>query len=257
MNYRNYKIDSIVGGLYTGEQKSDTLVIYGKGAPNVPDDGNLTVAPIFIQAGVDVFVPDYIGFGRSGGVFTPMNCINTFLELYTKLTSGTSALETYYGNETYLQYDRILFFGVSFAGAYIPLLPKFNPEIKELGLAYPILDQQAAGSMPPEETNEHFLTAMREHGYQYLYRGIEDSMWDEHLENKDGLSSMDNMEFTKGTKLFIGHGKNDTCINYKKSEIYFDKIKKINEQVTFHTYDGGHDSSTSIPAVKDFLDWIL
>ena len=119
------KIDKIVGILYTTGGKKKNVIIYGIGAPIPPDNGNLPDAPIILRYNADLFVPDYIGYGRSDGKFTPKNCINTFIFLFDAFSNGCTT-KNYYENKSYwLKYKRVIFIGRSFGGTYIPLLPRF------------------------------------------------------------------------------------------------------------------------------------
>lgn len=260
--FKFLKIGNIGGNLYYTKKRSDAVIIYGIGAPISPDSGNLPDAPIILDKGVEIFVPDYIGYGRSDGVFTPRNCIKTFLELYDKLTDGCVGINFYSMEKVKLKYKRVLVVGRSLGGAYVPLLPRFNKEIKEMAILCPTVDQKAQGEHKGEESNEDFLRSMKKDGYYHLYRGILSKVWEKHLENEDGLSPMDNIKYLKEAKLFIGHGKKDKCIHYSKSVKYFEKIKSKfpdrKSQFVLKLYPtGDHGSSTTNPAIKDFIDWIL
>lgn len=264
---RNYKsklirINNIAGILYRSNKPSNNLVIYGLGAPVVPDSGNLPDAPVIMKFDTDLLVPDYIGYGRSDGVFTPKNCIKTFLDLYQWITKGCTTNNFYEKIQIKMHYKRIIFIGRSLGGTYVPLLPRFNPEIAELGIIYPAVDNKSCGSIKGEESNEDFMRAMRKDGYHKLYRGILSKRWEKHLQNEDGLSPMDNIRYLKNTKLFIGHGEKDKCIHYSKSVKYYDKILKAfpekQDQFLLKLYSqGDHGQTTSHLAVKDFLEWLI
>lgn len=256
------KIGKIAGVHYTGVRKSNVIVVYGIGAPTVPDNGNLPEAEVVLEKGVDIFVPDYIGFGRSDGKFTPENCINTFILLHDAFKKGCWGLNHYDGSKVKLKYDRVIFVGRSLGGAYVPLLPKYNKEIKELGIFYPAADQSEQGKVAGEESNEDFMKGMKLDGYHHLYRGVLSKTWIEHLEDRDGLSPMDNIADLKNVKMFIAHGKKDKCINFTKSVNYFREIIKTfpdkKTQFKLKLYPkGDHGAATSKPAMRDFLDWIL
>lgn len=260
MNYQLIRINMIAGGLYRGINKSNTLIIYGLGAPVPPDNGNLPDAPIIINNGIDIFVPDYIGYGRSDGVFTPMNCIKTFLYLYKEFKKGCIGKNSYLKDRIKLKYQRIIFIGRSFGGTYIPLLPRFNSDINELAVFYPVVDSKSCGSVKGEETNKDFLKSMKYDGYYHLYRGILNNIWKDHLENKDDLSPMDNIKYLKNVKLFIGHGKKDKCVNFSKSVKYFNNISKFypnncNFKLVLYP-NGDHSDKTTKKAIVDFLKWL-
>lgn len=258
------KINDIAGIRYTTEVPSNTVVIFGIGAPLPPDNGHLNNAAHFLARGFDVFVPDYIGSGRSDGQFTPLNCIKTFTQLFENFTDGCVGVNTYEKIRKEVRYDRVVIAGRSFAGTYIPVLPRFNRDIKELAVFFPVVDSKSQGEMKEEgedETNELFLAGMKDDGYHHLYRGILDPEWIDHLENRDDLSPMDNIDHLANAKMFIGHGKKDTIVSYKKSEIYYDLLlrrfpKKERDFLLAIYHNGGHDSFTTFPGTNDFLDWL-
>lgn len=262
--FKFIKINGIAGNLYFNTKKSNesrTLVIYGIGAPKVPDDGNLPDAKAIMEFQTDLFVPDYIGFGRSDGKFTPMNCIYTFTKLYKYFIEGCIGINTYEVSRLDLKYERVIFIGKSFAGDYIPLLPRFNKGIKELAIVSAVADSKSQGSIAGEESNELFLDSINKDGYKYLYRGITDKIWISHLEDEDDLAPYDNINYLADSKFFIGHGKLDVCVHYSKSIEYYEKIIKIHKEkkdnFKLKLYSrGDHGSSTTNKACYDFLKWI-
>ncbi len=255
------QLGDIAGMYYSCGYKTDKIVVYGIGAPMLPDNGNLPDAPFILKRKIDVFVPDYIGYGRSKGIFTPKNCIKTFLDTYDSLVKGCEVGNFYSKFKKYLKYKDIYFIGRSLGGAYVPLLPKYNSEINKLAIIYPAVDQKAQGKVKGEETNQDFLESMDKDGYKYIYRGIMTKVWEKHLENEDGLSPMDNIQYLQNTRLFIGHGKKDECIHFSKSKLYFENILKMfpdrTSQFKLKLYtQGDHSPTTSNLAIQDFLDWI-
>jgi len=256
-----YKIGPLAGMYYSNGKKHKTIIVYGIGAPLVPDSGQLPDAPIIMNYNVDLFVPDYFGYGRSEGRFTPKNCIKTFTYLFEKLKQGAYGVNCYAKKKRFFQYRRIIFIGKSLGGTYIPLLPRYNQQIKELALFCPVVDSKLCGSIKGEETNALFLKSMKKDGYHHLYRGINSSVWKKHLENNDDLSPMDNIKYLKDARLFIAHGKLDSCVHYSKSVAYYNKLIRwygSGHQYKIKLYPkGAHDKTTTNFAVKDFLDWIL
>lgn len=259
--FKLLRIEKIAGVYYTTGSLSQSLVVYGIGAPIPPDNGTLPDAPVILSRNLDLFVPDYLGYGRSGGVFTPLNCIKTFLELYKAFKEGCVGVNHYESTQLELKYQRIIFVGRSFGGTYVPLLPRFNKDIRELAVFCPVVDSKSCGSIGGEESNDDFLRSMKDDGYRYLYRGILDKKWQDHLENKDDLSPMDNIQYLKRAKLFIAHGEEDKCVHFSKSVAYYQKIIKTfpdkKDSFVLKLYPrGDHGPKTTNPAARDFLRWL-
>lgn len=259
---RLLKVNDIAGMFYGQDKPSDTLVVYGIGAPLVPDSGQLPDAPEIMKFETDLFVPDYRGYGRSDGIFTPMGCIQTFLDLYQWFSEGVTATNSYLNFKVKLSYKRILFVGRSFGGTYVPLLPRFNKNIKELCLVFPAINNSVYGTLPNEESNEDFMRAMEFDGYGHLYRGILDEIWVKHLAEKDDLSPMDaqNMKHLDEAWLFIGHGTEDKGFHFSRTQNYYDKLTQVlgddENRRRFRLYKGsGHEPQTSNQVVRDFITW--
>ncbi len=249
----------ISGNLYTSGKERSTVVVWGVGAPRPPDYGNLAEAESILGYETDLFVPDYLGYARSDGRFTPMNCIRTFLRIYDSFTSGCIGRSGYSGERVKIRYGRLIFAGKSLGGSYVPLLPRFNKRISELGLFAPALDNKSSGSIAGEETNADFFDSMRYDGYHHIYRGILSKRWEEHLENKDGLSPMDNIAHLGEARIFLAHGRSDRCIHFSKSVSFYESLQRVfpdsTKRARLFLYPGDHCPSTTIPAIKDFMKW--
>lgn len=256
------RVKNITGAFYQiPGSKNRRLVIYAKGAPTVPDDGKAVDVPVILDYEVDLFIPDYLGYGRSEGAFTPEGCIQTLLNLYEYFTKGCELVSNYGKLKIQTKYKEIYFIGMSFGGAYVPLLPRFNPKIKNICLLCPVLDYKSQGKIKKEEKITDFMDAMTKDGYQHLYRGITDTIWKKHFKNNDGFSPMDNIQFLKNSKVFIGHGTEDQSIHHSKSIKYYQKLLKLfphkSENFALKIYKGGdHSSKTTHHAIKDYFSWV-
>ncbi|OGM14788.1 hypothetical protein A3A76_04655 [Candidatus Woesebacteria bacterium RIFCSPLOWO2_01_FULL_39_23] len=255
------KVSGISGIYYPCGIKTNTIMIYGIGAPNVPDNGNLPEARVVLKKRIDLFVPDYIGFGRSEGRFTPKNCIKTFLILFSGFKLGVLGVSNYANFKKEMKYQNIIIAGRSLGGAYVPILPKFNNKINKIGIVFGALDQSEQGKIKGEETNDQFLKSILLDGYKYLYKGFRESLWIKHLNDSDGLSPMDNVSYLKNCSVFIAHGKKDECIHYSKSVSFYKALtqrypgRRANYKLIIYK-NGVHDSNTASKAIKAFLDWI-
>lgn len=257
------KINGIFGNLYYVGQpgKYNSIVVFGKGAPTTPDNGNLDEAQEILNYQTDLFVPDYIGYARSDGDHTPINCVNTFLNLYENFTKGCNGSNKYLDLNIKLKYDRVIFMGRSYGGIYVPLLPRFNKLINEICIIFGSVNNAACDNFPEKETNQKFMSAMKDNGYHHLYRGILDAVWEKHLRNEDDLAPIQegNINYLENTHLFIGHGKKDRFIDYSIAEDYYLRIKNMfpsKKNLKFKLYPGDHDGDTSKKIIKDFLNWI-
>lgn len=265
---KNYQAQFIrigkISGIYYSVpgRKTNRIVVYGRGAPLPPDNGKLDDAPFILDYDVDLYVPDYIGYGRSEGEFIPTNCIKTFLFLYDALTKGVTGVCNYENSTKELKYKEIHFIGASFGGIYVPLLPKFNKKITNICAFFPLADWKSLGKNieHKEETVEGFYRAMKGDGYQYLYRGILKPIWKKHFEGTDGLNPIDNLKHLRDAKVFLAHGKKDINIYYGNTERYYKELVKMfperKKQYKLKLYPYDHGDETSKRAVVDYFTWM-
>lgn len=265
MKFETYtlRIGSITGTFYTrGTRRKRNIVIWGKGAPTVPDNGGMLFAPAVLARNCDLFVFDYIGNGRSEGAFTPMNCVRTFLVLFDAFSRGCTGTEYYSMKRFRLKYRRVIPAGHSFGGRFLPQLHRFDKRIKEIGIFSSAMDTAKYGDLgKPEEKVTDFNRVMKNAGYAHLYRGILSKEWQRHWANKDSLAPANCIKDVKEVKVFIAHGKKDLSINYVRSKEYYNRIaamfpEKAGKTLVLKIYPGDHGPKTTIPAVKDFLKWI-
>ncbi len=235
-----------------------TLVIVAIGAPNAVDIDSLRNADLLTAAGYDVLVPDYYGFARSGGRFTPQNSIKTLLDA-RKYAMGGEWTVAYSGESKILEYSNIVFLGLSYGGGVVPLLPKFCPEIDTIGLFYPVTDYRSFGKRGvKEETVEDFLRALKT-GFRPLYRGIDDPVWTRQFDDALRLTPMLETAYLKNVRVFLAHGTEDESIYYKKTAEYAAKLRSEfpRNDIEYREYPGlQHGFSTMLPATEDFIRFL-
>lgn len=240
---------------------SKTVVVYALGMPRLPDNGLSAEALAFTKYGVDVVVPDYYGFGRSGGEFVPQNCLASLKDTVEMLSVGIKIGRKYDGWGKYLKYDKIVVVGKSFGANYVALLPGICHLVDTIGLLCPCVDNKSQGSVEPEETNESFISAMFDDGYGRIAPGFGANLevWKRHLNGGDNLDAVEHPENVGGARVFIGHGISDDVVSYTKSVSYFEKLKLrfgALDQFKLCLYPkGDHGESTTMPAIADFMQW--
>lgn len=256
------RIGNIGGNFYNNGDRTNTIVVFAWGAPATMDNGRSQEAKTALQFKTDVFIPDYIGNGRSDGVFTPMNCVRTLLDLHDAFKEGCIGVNHGANIKKRLKYNRVIFIGESFGGRWIPLLPRFRPGARELGIFYGAVDVTKYGTIQPEESIADFFKAMRDDGYGHIYRGVLRKNWISHLANKDGLAPIHNIEHLKSAKVFIAHGSGDTDINVLRAKEYYERIVELlpnqaGKSIVLRIYEGKeHGIETAEPAIVDFLEWL-
>lgn len=256
------RIGKITGVLYKRPSKTNTIVILGKGAPSVPDNGGNPIADVAIANGSDVFIPDYIGNGRSEGRFTPMNCVRTFLVLYDGFVKGCTGTDYFNMRKMKLKYGRVIPAGTSFGGRFLPALHRFNNNIKEICILYSAMDVTKYGNLGVhEESHADFNRTMEKAGYRHLYRGIMSKEWERHWFNKDSIAPVNCIRNLKDVDVFMAHGMLDEDINYRRSVEYYNRItgmfpEKKGKTAVLELYKNGtHGPETGKLGLRDFFKW--
>jgi pimeloyl-ACP methyl ester carboxylesterase len=93
----------------------------------------------FHALGYDVVRPDWYGFGRSDGVFTPDTCFQTIVDSYRYFDEGGVVLDTRTRQEYYAKYEQIVLIGGSFGAWFAGRIGEYLPDIVQIGLFYPAL----------------------------------------------------------------------------------------------------------------------
>ncbi|PID84287.1 hypothetical protein CSB09_01780 [Candidatus Gracilibacteria bacterium] len=249
-------------GYYQSKNPNGKCIIVALGAPNLIDVDNLRNAKLLTDAGYDILVPEYYGFCRSQGKFTPQNSIQTLVDTYKIAQGNTSKIleSVYFGEKIApFSYKEIIFLGMSFGGFAVLMLPKFLPDTKKIIAFYPVLDYLSFGKMGvKEETAEDFRNNILR-GFSTQFRGIQDDIWQKQFQDELGLSPLYETEYVKNVSLFLAHGTKDTSIFYKKTAQYFQILKQKypSGNIVYKEYlDAGHDTNTMFPATKDAIHWL-
>ena len=249
------KFWKLIWAFYRAKNPLHKLIIVWIWAPNLVDVDNLRNAYILTDAWYDVIVPDYYGFCRSEGKFTPMNSIRTFLDT-KKFFSDWIATNVYTWENFKISYKDFIFLGLSYGWGAALLLPKFDKTIKKIWVFYPITNYTSLGKYwGKEETVEDFLNSINL-WFKKIYKWINLPVWEKHFEDKTNLIPLENIKYLKNTTLFLAHGTKDISICYEKTKEFYEKLKKLNPQGNYccNLYENlWHGKETMIPATIDFI----
>ena len=257
------KYSNLVAGFYFPQAMGKTIIIIAQGALSPGDMGRKAPYEKISELNIPIIIPDYYGHFRSGGTFTPENCAKTIIETI-RLARGEikaySAKERKYLN---FKFDNIIVVGSSFGG-WIPwyinsFFPKYT--IDKIGLIAPLIDfqNQASARFPKEESNTDFLF-LGKHFFSNTYRGIENPIWDKFLSGKDKrLNPMENLDKLANCEIAIVHGKEDSVIDYSKSENLYKKLKQLNSQAKYLKLipNVGHSSDRFAEKIKFIVEKLI
>ena len=210
------------------------LVIRNGGAPSLPSSMDKE-ALLFSQFGFDLVRPEFYGYARSAGVFSPKNCIQTIYDTIQIFKQQLPILSVYEDAEiTTPVYDEIVIIGHSYGGWISTLIPKFDEIIKEIVLIAPWFAPDDLNKLwYDEETDEEFLRQCLL-WYKPLYR------FEEWVDPYDGLINLwalnpiHDLSHLSETKVFVWHGSADDVIWCGRSRQLVDDLRQMNPDGKYH-----------------------
>ncbi len=252
----------VIATLYYHKDYKYTL-IRTAGAPTVPERKSLAHLAVAEEKKTNIIIPDYIGFGRSSGIFNLKNCVKTVVDCIDFANGRLKGKELIDGKDIKLNSKKVLVVGSSFGGGVVPLIRKFYPNIKDLkyvGLLYPVTDWEKLGNneFGPEEDMDKFDKLMT-NVYFNIYNGYEKSEFYQFVrKNKEYLKKynpIDNTNLLKDSTVFIAHGNKDNTINWERSRDYYNKLNSEGTKTYFNLFRNSGHSYDSIQ--KKGLSWMI
>lgn len=250
------RFGKVIGCFYqTGN--STAVVLYAKGGPSFGDDGHSPIWSVCKRFGVALLVPDYIGYCRSEGTFSFRNCVKTLTESEKFLKGKISALNLGKNNKFKVNFDKIILIGSSWGGAIVPFFEKYQKSsIEHIGMISPVTDWKTQGKVNKCEEDVVKTAQLISSGYKNIYRGFKNSDWPQIFAGqKSEYNPIDNTHLLNGKKVYILHGNKDKVVYWKKSQQYYQVLKKTNKngEVHFRLLPNATHASSSRVAGTTFI----
>lgn len=249
--------NGLVGQYYQTDGNTKLAIMLGW-APSVPTPPEQD-AKIIANWWFDLVRPDYYGYGRSDGFFSPKNCIQTAYDTLQVFRDQWTILSVYENEElATIRYDEIVIIGLSFGGWIASILPKFDDQIKEVVLLYPWFGYDDMNQLwYPEESDEEFLRLLLV-WYKHLYRFAEETDPYEAMLEIDEFNSTIDASHLEDTKIFVWHGTGDDVIWSWRSKEFVEKLKEMNPHGDYHYaeyYGLWHGGTCKEAGLKWWLHW--
>ncbi len=240
------RLDKVLGMLYLPSGKLSYGIIHAKGGPSFGDSGESFLWPIAKKYNAALFVPDYIGYCRSYGVFNFRNCVETLYEVDDFLRGKRFGINNQTGKAIKINCPQVVLMGSSWGGAIVPFIEKYKKTaIEHIVLVKPVTDWPTQGkTKDPEEKTEQTDEFLKR-GWKNVYRGYSESEWPQILKGKlKEFNPKDNLNLLKGKHVYIAHGLHDEAINWKKSQKYYQLLKNsgMAQSVSWKLFNDGHSS---------------
>lgn len=208
------------------------LIIRCSGMPGLPDDNDPAFS-LLQKSWYDVVKPDYYGYARSGGLFTPSWCVQTVLDTAETFRQGR-IFDVWGNQELTVSYDEIVLVWSSFGGWVACMAPKFDATIKEVVLCYPWFPNQNFGQIwYAEETIEEYQRQCRD-WYTGVIRRWDESAWEQLYSWVGEFSILSECKHLKNVSLFLWHGTADECIHYSRTRDFCEQLKTLNPNGDYH-----------------------
>lgn len=255
MNTKTVKFWKLVWTYYKSSKITDSLVIVAIWAPNLMDVDSLRNAEILTELWYDVITPEYYWFCRSEWKFTPKNSIKTLIDTKNIFTNWIIQ-DVYSGDEIQVKYKNFIFLWMSYWWWVVPLLPKYDKEIKNIAMFYPVTDYSTFWKRwVKEETVDDFCNAIYR-WFSKIYNSINLPIWKKQFNDETEYIPVKNMEYLDWINLFLAHGTSDKSIYYKKTKEYYQKLKQLfplwNIEYIEYT-EKWHGTETMFPATYDMI----
>jgi dienelactone hydrolase len=244
----------IVGSFYQSDSENARLIIVAMWAPNLEDIDALRYVELYLQAWYDIIVPEYYWYCRSWGIFTPANSIQTLLDTKNIFTSW-SVKNIFSGELLTVKYENIYFVWMSYGAGVVAMLAKYDSDIKNIALIYPVLSYQSLWKIGfTEESGSDFKKVLQE-WYSQIYRGIELPIWEEHFQDLTEYIPEQNIDSLKWVNIFLSHGTLDTVINNTRTKKFHQNIRTMFPENTciYKEYIWWHDDLVLKKSIEDII----
>ena len=197
------------------------LIIRCSGMPWLPSSDN--DMPWLQTSWYDVVMPDYYGYARSLGTFTPSWCIQTVLDTAKTFRSWT-VLDVRWNTSLQVHYDHIIVVGASFGGRVACMSPKFDTSLKEVVLCYPQLAPAKYGTLwLPEVTDVEFWRVAKQWYWWLICRWAEQERQEMFADQWPYIPTI-HYDHLRDVSVFAWHGTADEVIHYTRTRDFCDQL---------------------------------
>lgn len=120
----------------------------------------------------------------------------------------------------------ILFFvWMSFGWWVVWSLAKFDSEIKNIAMIYPVIDYSSFWKRWVIEDNVSDFISSIDRWFSNIFRWYDLDIWTEQFSDRLWLTPIENIENMEKINLFLSHWTADLSIYYKKTKEYYECLK--------------------------------
>lgn len=238
------KYESYISEMYLPEKGNGFGVVYLAGLP--ASRGKNKLSELLVENGFTVFQPFYSGFGDSGGLFTPTNCIND-ASSYAKMALRPIQEELYYGEKMATGVQKLILVGSSFGGSIAAL--SSEDDYQATVLLAPVLDYKDQALEADLKGLIHFL----QFGQPFTVRMGSVKAWEEFFEGEGDGSQIKEGLMAKQKNVYIFHGTMDSTVSFEGNFEILSGILPLKPNIQFTALEGATHKSDNF-ACEDVLE---
>jgi predicted esterase len=247
MEKNKLRYNKIIADSYYLKENNKKAIVFCGGFPGSSNSSE--VAEKYVQKGFIFVHPKYIGSWESYGLFSIENCKKTIIDFVNALRN--KEVKTIFGEKFDLPIEEIFLVGVSF-GASVALCAGAELDIKKIVALSPVINYQIQGNgeynEEKMENTEKFVLA----GFENVYRGFRE----EDLVKGSFVLNADNyFEKLKNKKILLLHGKNDSSVNFHRSEKFYFRLKDLGGDIYYEQTEDNH-SSINLNSFEKVSSWL-
>lgn len=236
MNFHLIKYAQGLVGQYFQSEWNNKLVVWLAGAPGMPSFAE-SDAMLLAEWWYDLIRPDYYGYARSDGFFSPKNCVQTWYDTIQTFRQRVPVFSIYKAEELDVPcYDEIVVIWASYGWWIAGILPRVDPELKEIVILFPRLGYDDMWQLGyPEETDEEFL---RQYAlaYKHIYRFKPESDPYETMLDIGLYNPLLDLQHLRDVTVFLAHGTADQVVWVGRTQKFFNQLLAMNPWGSY-TYD--------------------
>jgi len=212
----------------------------------------------FASEGYIVMQPKYLGTGKSEGLISIENFLETIKKSKDFLLTG-NAEDLKSKEKIKWETREIILMGVSF-GASLALISGAKDErIKKVIALSPIIDFKEHGKNPEIPEADYFqLYNLIAENHKAALKGFNFDDWYKVCSGQSCLNPIEYFNSLKEKEILFIHGKQDLEINFSRTVSFYESLKKLNPGGKFSlklTEDANHEDLIT-KCLSDIRDWL-
>ena len=239
----------IIAESFYSEKNNGIGIIF---CPGIPGKSNYEdVVKKYVNDGFVFIQPKYIGSWESYGSFSVEKSRKTIIDFTNSLLKGET--NTIFNESFDVDINKIYLLGHSFGGS-IALCAGAESDVDGIIALAPVTDYKRQREESGGESLSWLYKFIKK-GFENVYRGLEKNKWEQFCKTGGSINASDYLNKLKNKRILLMHGKKDKTVLSKQSKNFYEKLKKINDEISYYETEDTH-SEIKYNSYKKILSWI-